>query len=449
MDYISNTLQERKEMLGKIGVEKIDDLFSAIPEKVALKEPLDIPEGLSEMELLADVKGKAEKNTDPQKLTRFLGAGVYDHYIPSIIDHLISRSEFYTAYTPYQAELSQGTLQAIYEYQSMVCELTGMGIANASLLDAGSAAGEAVLMASRITRRDKILVSKAVHPDYRRVAKTYGDPQELDFVEIPAKEGVTDSSKLEAEMDSDTAAVVVQYPNFYGSIDDMKAIEKIVAEDKKVLLIVIANPIALGKLTPPSEFGADIVVGDGQVLGNGTNYGGPMLGYMAITDNRRYLRQMPGRIGGATVDVDGNRGYVLTMQTREQHIRREKATSNICSNEALNALIATIYMATMGKQGIKEVASQCLQKAHYLADKIDGLDGYEVVNKDSFFHEFWVKTPVPVAKLNEKLMEKNIIAGLDLSRFEEEEGLLVCVTEKRTKEEMDKLVSALEVINNG
>ncbi len=449
MDYISNTPQERQEMLAKIGVNKIEDLFSAIPDKVSVEGLLDIPAGLSELELLRDVEKKAEKNIDQAKLTKFLGAGVYDHYIPSIIDHLISRSEFYTAYTPYQAELSQGTLQAIYEYQSMICELTGMGVANASLLDAGSAAGEAALMAGRITRRNKILISKAVHPEYRRVVKTYGTPQDLEFVEVPIENGITDNSRLTQEMDEDTAAVVVQYPNFYGSIDDMKEIEKIVAGDKKVLLIVIANPIALGVLAPPSEFNADIVVGDGQVLGNGTNYGGPMLGYMAVKENRKYLRQMPGRIAGATVDVDGNRGYVLTMQTREQHIRREKATSNICSNEALNALIATIYMATMGKQGIKEVASQCLQKAHYLAKKIDNLAGCEVVNIDNFFHEFWVKTEAPVSEIEGKLIEQDMIAGLNLSKFEEEEGLLVCVTEKRTKAEMDKLVSALEVVNNG
>ncbi len=449
MDYISNTPQERQEMLAKIGIKDINNLFSAIPEKVSLKKPLDIPEGISELELLRNVKEKAEKNVDQSQLISFLGAGVYDHYIPSIIDHLISRSEFYTAYTPYQAELSQGTLQAIYEYQSMICELTGMGIANASLLDGASAAGEAILMAARITRRKKILLSRAVHPEYRRVIKTYCGPQDIDFVDIPLGSSTTDNNILENEIDDETAAVVVQYPNFYGSIEDMENIKKLIAADKKILLVVIANPITLAVLKPPAEFGADIVVGEGQVLGNGTNYGGPMLGYMAIKDDKKHLRQMPGRIAGATEDVEGNRGYVLTMQTREQHIRREKATSNICSNEALNALIATIYMATMGKDGIREVATQCLHKAHYLAEKINGLDGYEVINIDNFFHEFWVKPPLSVSEISQKLIESNLIAGLDISRFGEEEGLLVCVTEKRTREEIDKLISTLEVVSNG
>lgn len=447
MAFISNTPAERERMLKKIGVEKIEELFSVIPENVALDRPLDLPEGLSELEVLREINKKADKNVSLDEKVPFIGAGAYDHFIPSHIDHLISRSEFYTAYTPYQAELSQGTLQAIYEYQSMICELTGMDVANASLLDGGSATGEAVLMASRVSRKKKILISKGVHPAYREVARTYGRHQGLEFVEIDLDGTVSNLEQINDELDKDTAAIVVQYPNFFGSIEDMNRISELVSSQKKTLFVVIANPIALGLLKPPSEFGADIVIGEGQSLGNPVNYGGPYLGYMATRE--KYLRQLPGRIAGATTDVEGNRGYVLTMQTREQHIRRAKATSNICTNEALNALVATIYMATMGKEGIKEVAEQSMKKAHYLADKIDQLEGFEVVNKDNFFHEFLIKTQLSVEEVKKSLFEKDILAGLDISNFYSEEGLLVCVTEKRSKEELDKYVEALEVINNG
>lgn len=433
-------------MLQEIGVEDIKGLFSMIPEGIALDHPLNIPKGLSELELLKEVKEKANKNTSMDEKISFLGAGAYDHYIPSIIDHMISRSEFYTAYTPYQAELSQGTLQAIYEYQSMICELTGMDIANASLLDGGSAAAEAAVMASRINRKKKIIVSKSVHPSYREVIFTYGGPKDLEFKEIDLNGTITDISELEREIDEDSAAVIVQYPNFFGSIEDMKKIQELIASQKKTLLIVIANPLTLGVLKPPADFGADIVVGEAQTLGNTINYGGPYLGYMATKE--KYVRQMPGRIAGATTDDKGNRGFVLTLQTREQHIRREKATSNICSNEGLNVLISAIYMSTMGKEGIREVGEQCLKKAHYLAEKIDNLDSYELVS-NNFFHEFLIKTELDIDKLKKELFDKGILGGLDISRFYDEKGLLVCVTEKRTKEEMDKFVEALEVISNG
>lgn len=447
MNYISNTPAERERMLKTIGIERIEDLFSAIPEAVVLDRPLNIPAGLSELELLKEVKKKAARNRSLEELVSFLGAGAYDHYIPSIIDHLISRSEFYTAYTPYQAELSQGTLQAIYEFQSMICELTGMEIANASLLDGGSATGEAVLMASRLTRKRKILISKGIHPAYREVAITYGRQQGLEFKEIGLAGTTTDLESLKGELDEETGAVVVQYPNFFGSLEDMKVIQELLSSRKNTLLIVIANPIALGILKPPSDFAADIVIGEGQSLGNSLSYGGPFLGYMAT--KKRYSRQLPGRIAGATTDVEGKRGYVLTLQTREQHIRREKATSNICSNEALNALVATIYLATMGKEGIREVAEQSLKKAHYLAEGIDNLPGFTVINRDNFFHEFLITTPVAIAEVKQKLLEEGILAGLDISRFDyEREGLLICVTEKRTREELDRYLKALEVIAN-
>lgn len=447
MNYISNTRQEREEMLQTIGVKEIADLFAAIPSDVLLERSLAIPEGLSELELLKLVKDKAAINLSLEDVVSFLGGGTYDHYIPAIIDHLVSRSEFYTAYTPYQAELSQGTLQAIYEYQSMICELTGMEIANASLLDGGSATGEAILMAGRLTRKKKILLSMGIHPAYRQVARTYADSQGFEFVDLPLKETTTDLELLKGKLDDQTAALVVQYPNFFGSLEEMTVIQRLVAGCKKTILIVVANPVALGILKPPAEFAVDIVVGEGQVLGNSLTYGGPMLGYMAT--KKEHSRQLPGRIAGATTDVEGKRGYVLTLQTREQHIRRDKATSNICTNEALNALIATIYMSAMGKVGIKEVAEQCLKKAHYLAEGIAKLPGFRVVNQNNFFHEFLVETPLPVARLKELLLEKGILPGLDISRFDyNRKGLLVCVTEKRTRKELDDYLKALEVIAN-
>lgn len=446
MDYVSNTKQERSYMLKEIGVEAIEEIFDSIPEEIRFDRELEVSGDLSELELKRKFKDISSENLSLKDYTSFLGAGAYDHYIPGIIDHLISRQEFYTAYTPYQAELSQGTLQVIYEYQSMISKLTGMDLANASLLDGGSATAEAILMAARINRNNKVLMSSALHPAYRETSETYGVPKDLEFIEIGLDNSKTDLEDLKDNLDDDVAAIVVQYPNFYGSIEEMKEIQKIKEQYKKVLLIVVANPIALGILTPPSEFGADIVVGEGQSLGNAINYGGPLLGYLACKDDRKFVRQIPGRIAGATEDTEGNTGYVLTLQTREQHIRRERATSNICTNEALNAAISTIYMATMGKQGMKEVAEQSYKKAHYLAEKIDKLTGFEVQNIDNFFHEFWLKTEKPVNMILSKLKENHVLGGVNLSRFGEEEGLLVSVTEKRTKEELDNLVNLLEVM---
>src|SRR6056297_1045113 len=445
MDYVSNTAKEREYMLEEIGVEAIEEIFDSIPKDIRLKRELDVDEGLSELELKRHMKEISEVNNSLEEYTSFLGAGAYDHYIPGIIDHLISRQEFYTAYTPYQAELSQGTLQVIYEYQSMICELTGMSVANASLLDGGSATAEAILMAARISRNKKILLSAGLHPAYREVAHTYGVPKNLDFVKIGLEGTTTNLTELEENLDKDVAAVVVQYPNFYGSIEDMEKIQKLKQQYKKVLLIVVANPIALGLLKSPGEFGADIVTGEGQPLGNTLNYGGPYLGFLSCKDERKYIRQIPGRIAGATEDAEGNVGYVLTLQTREQHIRREKATSNMCTNEALNAAISTIYMATMGKAGLREVAEKSFKKAHYLAEKIDELDKFKVLNMNDFFYEFKVETKLSVKKVLSDLKQEKILGGVNLSRFDEE-GILLSVTEKRTKEELDRLVQLMEAM---
>ncbi len=445
MDYISNTTAETEKMLKTIGVNAVEDLFKMIPEEVALEEDLKIDSGISELELMNLAQEKASKNKSLADQLSFLGAGVYDHYVPGVIDHLISRSEFYTAYTPYQAELSQGTLEAIYEYQSMISELTGMGIANASMLDGGSAAAEAVTMAARISRNKKIILPETINPAYREVIKTYGAGQDLEFVEIESEAEIIDPSQIAENIDKDTAAVIVQYPNFFGSIEKMNEIAEIIEENKKVIFIVIANPILLGVLKPPSDYGADIVVGEAQNLGNGLNYGGPYLGFMACRDERKMLRQLPGRIVGKTTDVDGKEGFVLTLQTREQHIRREKATSNICTNEALNALMATIYLAVMGKKGLKEVGNQSYHKAHYLAEKIDKIPGFDVANKNNFFHEFVVKSVKKSEEIKTQLAKDNIIAGYNLDKIGKE-GLLIAVTEKKTKEELDKFAEKLEVL---
>ena len=451
MKYISNTPAEQKQMLQEIGVEEISDLFQAIPDNIKFDRSFNLPEALSELELRELVKEKAAKNLDLSNFDSYLGAGSYDHYIPAIIDHLILRSEFYTAYTPYQAELSQGTLQAMYEYQSMICELTGMGISNASLLDGASALGEAVIMARRHTRNSRVLLPKTLHPAYANVARTYGEPHGLDFVDLPLEGGQLKLKSLENELDEETAAVVVQYPNFFGSLEEMKKIAELLEDYSKALLIVAANPIALGLLTPPGDFGADIVVGEGQPLGNTVNYGGPNLGYMAIKDDRRLLRQLPGRLVGKTEDVEGETGYVMTMQTREQHIRREKATSNICTNQALNALMGSIYMATMGKEGLQEVANQCYQKTRYLIARLTELEDVEVVNQDNHFNEFWLKVDRPGTSLEEieqKMCERDILAGVNLAELTDQEGLLVCVTEKKTRQDLDNYVKSLEVVLN-
>ncbi|MFW5749429.1 MAG: aminomethyl-transferring glycine dehydrogenase subunit GcvPA [Halanaerobium sp.] len=445
MEYISNTAAEKNKMLKEIGIEAVEDLFQMIPEAVAADDKLKIEPGISELELMRRAESQAAKNKSLDQQISFLGAGVYDHYVPGVIDALISRSEFYTAYTPYQAELSQGILEAIYEYQSMICDLTGMGIANASMLDGGSAAAEAVTMAARITRKPRVILPDTINPAYREVIKTYGSGVDLDFIDLETEDQIIDPAQIEKELEQQTAVVILQYPNFYGSIEKIKEISKMVKNSKKTLLLVIANPILLGILKAPADFGADIVVGEAQNLGSGLNYGGPNLGFMACKDDRKMLRQLPGRIVGKTNDVEGKEGFVLTLQTREQHIRREKATSNICTNEALNALMATIYLSTVGKKGLKEVGEQSYHKAHYLAKRLDSLDGFKVLNLDNFINEFVLKTSRDSKELLKKLLAEDIIAGYDLKEIGRE-GILVCVTEKRTKAEMDRLVNKLEVL---
>lgn len=433
--YLPMTDQDKTEMLAAIGVSTVDELFNDIPEKVRFKGEYKIKPAKSESALLKELSSLAAKNADLKQYTSFLGAGVYDHYAPIIVDHVISRSEFYTAYTPYQPEISQGELQAIFEFQSMICELTGMDVANSSMYDGGTALAEAAMLSVGHTRRQKLLVSTTVHPESREVIAAYALGRNVEVVEIPHTNGTTDLDELKKLMSDDVAGVIVQYPNFFGRIELLKEIEQVVHE-QKAMMIVSSNPLALGVLTPPGKLGADIVAGDAQPFGIATAFGGPHCGYFAVTN--KLLRKVPGRLVGQTVDENGKRGFVLTLQAREQHIRRDKATSNICSNQALNALAASVAMTALGKNGVKEMAMQNIQKAHY-AKKVLQNKGIDIVFEGASFNEFVIKLPVPFKQCNEALFEKGIIGGLDLGRFYPEltDHMLVAVTELRTKEEID------------
>lgn len=436
--YIPNTHTDIQEMLEKIGVSSIEDLFVDIPKEVRVNGNLDLPEPMWEAQLLAHMEGLADKNETIKQNTCFLGAGAYDHHIPSVVGHIVSRSEFYTSYTPYQPEVSQGTLQAMFEYQTMICELTGMHAANASMYDGATALAEAAKMACTVKSKDRILISKAVHPQSRKVLETYARFNGIDVVEFGYRDGQVAMDEVEQMLSEDTAAVIVQMPNFFGIVEELDELGELIHK-KGALFIVSVDPISLSLLKPPAEYGADIVVGEGQSLGNPLNFGGPYVGFFATT--KKLTRRMPGRIIGETMDEDGRRGYVLTLQTREQHIRREKATSNICSNQSLNALTAAVYMAVMGKEDLSEVGDLCLQKAHYAYDKLLQLDGVEPMFNAPFFKEFVVKVDRPVSELNRHLLSSDIIGGYDLGRDypELEGGWLVAVTEKRTKEEIDML----------
>ncbi|MCM3236984.1 aminomethyl-transferring glycine dehydrogenase subunit GcvPA [Heyndrickxia oleronia] len=439
--YLPMTEQDKKEMLQTIGVDSVDELFSDIPEKVRFNGLYNIKEAKSESSLLKELSQMAAKNMDVKQNISFLGAGVYDHYIPTIVDHVISRSEFYTAYTPYQPEISQGELQAIFEFQTMICELTGMDVANSSMYDGGTALAEAAMLSCGQTRRKKVLISETVHPESREVLKTYAKGQYIDVVEIPHENGVTDIKALEREINEDVAAVILQYPNFFGRIEPLKEIEPIVHQHKG-LFIVSSNPLALGAITPPGKFGADIVVGDAQVFGIPQSFGGPHCGYFAVTN--KLMRKVPGRLVGETVDENGKRGYVLTLQAREQHIRRDKATSNICSNQALNALAASVAMTALGRKGVKEMAIQNIQKAFY-AKKAFSQNGFELVLDGPSFNEFVVKLNKPVKEVNKQLLAKGIIGGYDLSNDYPKmvNHMLIAVTELRTKEEIDQFIKEL------
>ncbi|MDR6553757.1 aminomethyl-transferring glycine dehydrogenase subunit GcvPA [Paenibacillus qinlingensis] len=444
--YLPITEQDQKEMLDTIGISSMDEMFSDIPQGVRFQGELQVGNALSEQGLLRYMRELAGRNADFQRYASFLGAGIYDHHLPVVINHVISRSEFYTAYTPYQPEISQGELQAIFEFQSYICELTGMAVANASMYDGATALAEAGALASGATKRSRLLVSRSVHPEARAVLRTTARGLNLDVVEISVTpEGVTDLDDLASKLESDAAAVILQSPNFFGCLEDLAAVEPL-AHGAGALLVVSANPLTLGLLEAPGKLGADIVVGDCQPLGIPAALGGPSCGYFAVAES--WMRRMPGRIVGQTVDRDGKRGFVLTLQAREQHIRREKATSNICSNQALLALCASVYLSTMGKQGIQDVGTLNVRKAHYAANRLAASPKLELPFTGSYFNEFAVKLPdgTNIEELNRQLLQRQIIGGYDLGRdYPQLAGhMLIAVTEQRTREDIDAFAAALE-----
>lgn len=443
--YIPLTDQDKQDMLDTIGAKSINELFGDVPSDILLNRDLGIASGEAETTLLKRLNKVASKNITKETHTSFLGAGVYDHYAPSVVDAMISRSEFYTAYTPYQPEISQGELQAIFEFQTLICELTNMDVANSSMYDGMTSFAEACILAYSHTKKNKIVVSKGLHYQALQVLNTYAKTrEEFEVVEIDLDGTITDLEKLEQAVDDNTAAVAVQYPNFFGSIEDLEKIQSFI-EGKKALFIVYANPLALGLLTPPGSFVADIVVGDTQPFGIPAQFGGPHCGYFATT--KKLMRKVPGRLVGQTQDDEGNRGFVLTLQAREQHIRRDKATSNICSNQALNALASSIAMSALGKQGVYDIAVQNFEHANYAKQAFKEA-GFNVLEGTSF-NEFVVEFNKSITEVNKALAEEEIIGGFDLSVVsnEFENHMLIAVTELRTKDEIDTFVKKAGEIN--
>jgi glycine dehydrogenase subunit 1 len=439
--YIPTTPEERARMLEAIGVRSVEELFADVPERVRLRRPLRLRPALSDVEVLRSLRALADRNGHADRLVCFAGAGAYDHFIPPAVWQLAGRGEFLTAYTPYQAEIMQGELQATYEYQTMVCELLGMEVANASMYDGASALAEAAVMARDLTGRDRVVTSQAVHPEYRQVLRTYTEPLGIRVTELRHEEGATPPDGR--AVDGRTAAVVVQHPNFFGCLEDVRAWAEVCHRAGALLVVACADPLAYGLLEPPGALGADIVAAEGQPLGNPLNFGGPYLGIIAT--RQQFVRRMPGRLVGATLDRQGRRGFVLTLQTREQHIRREKATSNICTNEALNALAAAVYLSLLGPQGVRQVAELCVRKAHYLKARLQELDGFHLPFRTPTFHEFVVRTPRPAAVVVRALAREGFLAGVPLGRFYRgmAHHLLVCATETRTRDELDRFVDAL------
>src|SRR3989440_2434034 len=448
MSYIPNTPEDQEAMLTTLGLPSIEDLLTPVPEHVRLARPLHLPPALPEPDLKRLLSDMAAKNKNLDTTLSFLGAGTYDHAIPSVEPHLQRRSEFVTSYTPYQPEVSQGMLQAIYEFQTMVCQITGLDIANASLYDGATAVVEAVLLALGPGGRGEVVVSMGVDPQYRRVLYTYAHARGFQVKEVPLRNGVTSIEDLDEAVSAGTSAVVVQQPNFFGCIEDMTAIEPIAHKGKAVFVTNITEPASLGVLAAPGEYGADIAVGELMSFGNTMSFGGPALGFMAA--KQKYMRLLPGRLVGQTVEESGEKqtGYVLTLQTREQHIRRERATSNICTNQSLLAVRATIYMAALGKQGFRELGELCLQKAHYAFRQVTALPRFEAAFNAPFFDEFVINAPVATQKLQQHLEQAGIIGGYDLTLdyLGMENCLLFCVTETRTKEDIDQLVKVLKEV---
>jgi glycine dehydrogenase subunit 1 len=445
--YIPNSPEERIEMLEAIGLGSAEELFDSIPQELRLQRPLNTPAALSEIELLDRFEQMGARNAGARRIS-FLGGGAYSHYVPTIVDHILSRSEFFTAYTPYQPEISQGTLQTIFEFQTLVCQLTGMEVANASMYDGSTALAEAVLMAERATKRSKVVASTATHPQYLEVVQTYVQHAgiHLELVNFDEKTGQSWHALAEA-IDDSTAALVVQSPNFFGCVEDLAALADAAHAKGALLVVAITEAMSLGLLRSPGACGADIVVAEGQSFGVPLSFGGPYVGLFATRE--KYARQIPGRLVGEAFDKQGRRGFVLTLATREQHIRREKATSNICTNEGLIALAATVYLETMGRRGIQEVAQQCAQKAAHAARSISKLNGYSLPFSGPYFNEFVVRAPGKAVDLLVRLgKEKGIDGGIPLSRFipDRPNDFLVCVTETNSRAQIDALVEGLKTV---
>ncbi|MGO8672695.1 MAG: aminomethyl-transferring glycine dehydrogenase subunit GcvPA [Capsulimonadaceae bacterium] len=448
MAYIPNTDADRRRMLDTIGVDSVDDLFSTIPASLRFDGTLPISGRLDQISLTRHATRLAASNVSSVDKPCFLGAGVYDHYVPPTVAAITGRSEFYTSYTPYQPEVSQGVLQSIFEFQTLICELTGMDVANASMYDGATALAEAALMAADLTGRKRIVFAGRITRNYRKVVETYIRHSGLALDVIPAPNGTMDLDAVAAAMTTETAAVIAQQPNFLGQIEDMPSVSRI-AHEHGALLISVVDPISLGLLAPPGTYDADIVVAEGQSLGCPMGYGGPLLGIFACKN--AFIRRLPGRIVGQTKDAGGKRAFVMTLRTREQDIRRERATSNICTNEALYALAACVYLATMGKRGLRQVAELCLQKAHYAAQRIAAVPGCSLAYpQTAFFKEFVVRLPAPSAQINAALIRRGFIGGYPLDDIIPELGpaMIVCVTEQRTREEIDSFAQALGEIGN-
>ncbi|UCE37145.1 MAG: aminomethyl-transferring glycine dehydrogenase subunit GcvPA [Thermoplasmata archaeon] len=443
MNFVPNTKKEREEMMDFLGISSITELFEDVDAGIRNKDDLKLPEPMSEIEIIDYLGELSSSNHNMQDFACFLGAGAYYHFIPSVVDHLLLRGEFYTSYTPYQAEMSQGMLQSIFEFQSMICELTGMDAANASMYDGASALSEAAILAAKYTEKKSIMISKAVHPEYRHVLKTYANAFGLKILETEMENGLSDIKDIKTKLNDSCACVIVQFPNFFGNIEELKEIGDLAHKNDSIFVTNVVEPISLGLLKPPGAFGADVVVGEAQALGNPLNYGGPHLGFMATKEE--FLKKIPGRISGLTLDTSGERGFILTLQTREQHIRRERATSNICTNQALNALAATIYLAVMGKHGLKEAAEICYQRAHYASKKISDVKGFEMRFSVPFFNEFLIECPKSPKEINRTLLSKNILGGFEVGKYYEEmeNCMLLCVTEMNTKSQIDELVNAI------
>ncbi len=445
--YIPHTDEDCQKMLETIGLKKMEDLFRSIPEECQcrLSKPLNLPEAMSESDLIEHIQGLESPIFSGERWSSFLGAGAYQHFIPSVVSSLVSRSEFYTAYTPYQPEISQGTLQAIFEYQTLMCQLTGMEVSNASLYDGASALAEAVLMAHRITKRKKVLLSDAVHPDYRKVIETYVNPDQQEIIRIPYKkdEGRTDEKALVSLLGDDVGAVVIQSPNFFGVIEELHGFGEKVHDAGGILIAGFSETVAYGILAPPGELGADIVAGEGQSLGMPPSFGGPYLGIFASRE--KFVRNMPGRLIGETVDLEGKRGFVLTLATREQHIRRERATSNICTNEGLCALMATVFLSCFGKKGLRDLALMNLSKAEYAKKTVSKIRGCKIAFSSPTFNEFVLRIEADPEKVLKELKKERILGGLSLAAFypDLKQHLLVTFTELNSREEIDRWASVL------